>query len=317
MNPSENKRKNVLSLLNPGQKPAYTPAAFFLHFDPVYQRGQAAVNKHLEYFHYTGMDFVKIQYELAFPKISSIQKPRDWAKVPLYKEDFFEPQLEVVRGIVKAAKSEALVVETIYSPFMLAAETAGEERLTGHIRENPEAVKKGMETITASLLNFVRGCIRAGVDGFYVSTQGGEAYRFGGSPLFEQVIKPYDLAVWDEIGDHCIFNILHVCDYRGSYDDLTPFLDYPGQVVNCSLKVGSKTMTPKETAKLFGRPFMGGMERKGIIVSGTEDQIRQAAESVLAEAPERFILAADCTVPSETPWDHLRTAINAAHQAEG
>ena len=59
---------------------------------------------------------------------------------------------------------------------------------------------------------------------------------------------------------------------------------------------------------------MGGLERKGVIATGGLDEIRQAAEGVLAEAPERFILAADCTVPSDTPWKHLKTAIDTAHQ---
>ncbi len=49
---------------------------------------------------------------------------------------------------------------------------------------------------------------------------------------------------------------------------------------------------------MFGRPFMGGLDRKGVIATGSLEEIRQAAASVLAEAPERFILAADCTVAS-------------------
>jgi uroporphyrinogen decarboxylase len=38
---------------------------------------------------------------------------------------------------------------------------------------------------------------------------------------------------------------------------------------------------------------------------------------LLEEAPDRFILAADCTVPSETPWENLKTAIAAAHEDRG
>jgi uroporphyrinogen-III decarboxylase len=59
---------------------------------------------------------------------------------------------------------------------------------------------------------------------------------------------------------------------------------------------------------------MGGLERKDIIATGTADEIRQTITAVLAQAPEHFILAADCTVPSETPWDNLKTAIDTAHQ---
>ena len=62
-----NKRDAVLSLLDNDHTSDYVPAAFFLHFDPLYHRGQAAIDKHLEFFNYTGMDFVKIQYEKVFP----------------------------------------------------------------------------------------------------------------------------------------------------------------------------------------------------------------------------------------------------------
>ena len=308
------KRELLLSLLDNDQKPAYIPAAFFLHFDPAYRRGQPAVDKHLEYFHYTGMDFVKIQFEHPFPPLPSIQQPQDWAKAPLYKEDFFEEPLRVVDGLVKAAKKEALVVMTLYSPFMLAREASNDQLLTGHIRENPEAVKKGLQIVTESLLNFVHGCKRLGIDGFYVSTQGGEADRFKGTHLFEECVKPFDLAVWEEIRRSCLFNILHVCDYDGGYDDLAPFLDYPGHVVNCSLKLEDKTLTPQEVSHMFGRPFMGGMERLGVIASGSPEQVQREAEKALAGASERFILAADCTVPSGTSWDNLKTAIETAHQ---
>ena len=59
---------------------------------------------------------------------------------------------------------------------------------------------------------------------------------------------------------------------------------------------------------------MGGLERKGVIATGNAEAIRQAVGAVLADSPERFILAADCTVPGDTPWENLKTAIDAAHQ---
>jgi uroporphyrinogen decarboxylase len=107
---------------------------------------------------------------------------------------------------------------------------------------------------------------------------------------------------------------LHICDYEGGYDDLAPFLDYPGHVVNSSLRLTNRMLVPREVAEMFGRPFMGGMERKGVIATGSAQDIRKEAEGALSKAPERFILAADCTVPSETSWDNLKTAIGTAHE---
>ena len=128
-----NKREAVLSLIDENQAVPYTPAAFFLHFPPEYHTGQAAVDKHLEYFRATGMDFIKIQYERTFPPIPDIRVPDDWAKMPHYGLDFYEGQLEAVEGLIKAAKAEAVIIMTLYSPYMCAGHTTSDELLTEHL----------------------------------------------------------------------------------------------------------------------------------------------------------------------------------------
>ena len=105
------------------------------------------MDKHLAYFRYTGMDLVKIQYERVFPPVPAIRTPDDWAKMPLYGRDFYEPQLQVVAGLVKAVRDEAVVVQTLYSPFMCAGQTTSSELLLAHIKEAPDKVRKGMEII--------------------------------------------------------------------------------------------------------------------------------------------------------------------------
>jgi uroporphyrinogen decarboxylase len=308
-----NKRDRLLELVH-GEGPADTvPAAFFMHFDPAFHRGRPAVDKHLEFFQRTGMDFVKIQFEQPLPPAAPIRKPQDWVNAPVYPDEFFEGPVRVAEGLVKAAGSEALVIMTLYSPFMWAGHLVEDALLEEHLRENPDAVKRGLDIMTENVLKLVRGCKRAGVDGFYASSQGGEAHRFKGTRIFERYIKPADLAVWSEIGS-CAFNILHVCDYDGPYDNLAPFLDYPGHLVNASLRLGDRSLSPKELSQTFGRPFMGGLERTGVLATGSPDEVRRAAQGVLAEAPDRFVLAADCTVPSDTPWDNLVAAIDAAHK---
>ncbi len=310
-----NKRDSMLSFLKGLSPPSYAPAAFFLHFDPLFHKGQAAVDKHMAYFHHTGMDFVKIQYEHVFPQLPEIQTPDDWALMPLYGADFYREPLKVVRGLVEAAKDEALVILTLYSPFMCAGHTTSDATITEHLKKDPEKVKAGLEIITESLLRFVKACIRIGVDGFYASTQGGEAHRFKDPTLFETYIKPYDRVLMQEINRACPFNILHICDYHGGYDDLMPFLDYPGHVVNCSLQVGETTLSPSEAAQLFKRPFMGGLDRHGVITSGDKAAIKARVQTVLDSAPERFVLGADCTLPSDIDWDDVRLAITTAHNA--
>src|SRR5215213_7561762 len=88
-----NKRDTMLSLIHGTASPEYIPAAFFLHFDSAYHQGQAAIEKHLEFFHATGMDFVKIQYEQPFPASAPIRKPEDWEHAPVCAEEFFEASI--------------------------------------------------------------------------------------------------------------------------------------------------------------------------------------------------------------------------------
>jgi uroporphyrinogen decarboxylase len=259
------------------------------------------------------MDFVKIQFELPFPARPQIVKPADWKQMPLYRDDFYAPQLEVVKGLVKQAKSDALVVMTLYSPFMCAGQTS--DLVTRHLTEDPESVKKGLEIITDSLVTFVKACITAGVDGFYASTQGGEAKRFNDPGYFRDYIKPPDLVLMKEMQRSTVFNIVHVCDYVESYADVAPFLDYPGQIVNSPLTFGAKKYSPKELSTVFERPYMGGLERHGILATGNTADVKRATQDVLNQAPDRFILGADCTVPSDISWNNLKMAIATAHGA--
>jgi uroporphyrinogen decarboxylase len=313
MDAATNKRDALLGLLDKHSSQKYIPAAFFIHFEESFRLGPAAVKKHLEYFRYTGMDLVKIQYERTFPPIAEIKKAEDWEKMPFYKLDFYEPQLEVVHGLVKEAKEEALILVTLYSPFMCAKHSVTSELVTDHLQKNPEAVRKGMEIITDSLMLFVQECIRLGVDGFYASTQGGEVGRFQDTQIFQNYIKPYDLVLMNEINRSCLFNILHVCDYNGPYNDFSPFLDYPGHLVNCNPQLSTGRMPWKEIAQMFQRPCMGGLDRQGIIVSGTKEEIKKEVHDKLRQVSHPFVLGADCTLPGDIPWSNIRTAIAAAH----
>ncbi len=314
MSAAKNKREAMLGLLENNTRQDYIPAAFFIHFDKACHFGQAAVEKHLEYFRFTDMDFVKIQYERTFPPIPEIRKPADWGKMPLYRLNFYEPELEAVKGLVGAAKKEALILVTLYSTFMCAGHTATRPQLLAHLHEDPDQVKKGLEIITESLMLFVKECIRLGVDGFYASTQGGEAGRIKDPRLFKEYVKPFDLRLMNEINRSCVFNILHVCDYNGPYADLTPYLDYPGHVVNCNPQLTTGKLTWQEVTHMFKRPCMGGLDRHGIIVSGGTGDIDKAVEQVLNEAPRPFVLGADCTLPNDIKWDNIRSAISAAHR---
>jgi uroporphyrinogen decarboxylase len=310
---AKNKRDLVLSVLDMSKANTYIPAAFFMHFGGDYNFGQAAVDRHLAYFRATDMDFVKIQYELGMPRME-LQKPSDWDKVPVYKKDFFEPVLGIIEGVVKEAKSEALIIPTVYSPLMCAGQMAGgRKNLFQQIEENPDAVLNAMHKATESVLNYVKAAIERGADGFYLSTQGMEVNGLS-KDLFEKFVRPFDMEVMSHADKNCAFNILHICDYEGKYEGLSAYTTYPGKVVNTPIALADGTpVTTQAMAALFKRPIMGGINRLGEIAKGTPEELHAAVDKALEEAPANFILAADCTIPNTTDWETLRSVIQKAH----
>jgi uroporphyrinogen decarboxylase len=218
-------------------QPNYTPAAFFLHFGEGYKNGPAAAQKHLEFFRSTDMDFVRIQFEQLYSPQDFIQKPSDWANIKPGKLDFYEPLLVTLRELIKAEKKNPLIVMTLYSPFMCAGHLATTPMLIQHLEENPDAVARGLEIVADHQMLFVRACIKEGIDGFYMSSQGSEAKRFSRPEIFAKYIRPYDLVAMTEVAKRCPLSIVHVCDFVAPYADYNATKDYPGHVINCNVKL--------------------------------------------------------------------------------
>ncbi|WP_294618475.1 uroporphyrinogen decarboxylase family protein [uncultured Bacteroides sp.] len=308
-----NKREVMQQFLNGTLDKSYVPSAFFMHFGKDAKIGENAINAHLRYFLLTGMDFVKIQFEQGYGRIK-IEKAEDWDKIRPLPNDFFAPTLNVVKGIYDIAGTDAMVLPTVYSPFQMLIQTVGAKTVVAYADKEPERIKQALEYFTDALIGYVKACKQIGVDGFYTPTQGGEQKFYEVPGFFDTFVKPYDLKVMKECNTDTKLNILHICDYEGSYDDLTRFTSYPGQIVNAPIEVNGKPFSLKDCERLFKRPVMGGLYRKGTILEGSKEQVAKEVKTLKHDlAGKRFILGADCTVLPKTPMDNIRTAIQTSH----
>ena len=309
----KSKRDLMMQVLDMSGIPNYIPAGFFMHFGV---KGDAAIKAHLDYFHATGLDFVKIQFdEQGLPKNDQIKTAKDWSMMPILPEKWFEPALYLLKSLIKEAKSEALILQTLYSPYQMAKQAIPWELLVEHVKEDAESVCRGMENITLSIMNFVHAAARLGVDGFYTCTQGGETNRVADQSLFNRTIKNYDMILYKEVSQLVPFNILHICDYEGSYEGFASrFHDYPGQVVNVPLTADQKPLSLLQASEIFKRPVMGGLDRHGILTTGTPEEIKKVTMEALKNAPANVILSGNCTVDRKIPIENLKAAINTAHE---
>ena len=311
---ADNRRERILQVLDQSRPNEYVPAGFFLHFENTL--GRKAVEDHKAFYKATNMDFVKVFYEIAVPKID-IQSGKDWEKVPVYSEEFFAPQVAVIEDLAREFGKEAFILPTVYSPLALAHQTLGRGKdFKKLIEEDPKAFGQAIKNLSLSIENYLRSARKHGADGFYVSSQGGDGNTI--SPkIWKEQIRPWDKHVSEVANEIGLINILHICDYGTPYKNaeaLYEYADYPASIINVPLKFSDgSTLNLKEAQKRFGRPIFGGLERLGVISKGTLEEAKAEVDKVLKDAAPNFILGADCTVPGDTDWEKLRAVIDYAH----
>ena len=311
---ASSKRERILQVLDQSRPNEYVPAAFFLHFEN--KLGRKAVQDHKDFYRATNMDFVKVFYEIAVPKVD-INSGSDWEKVPVYGEEFFAPQVAVIADLAREFGNEAFVLPTVYSPLALAHQTLGRGKdFKKLIAENPKAFGKAIKNLSLSIENYLRAARKAGADGFYISTQGGDGNSIP-EKIWKEQVRQWDKHVSEVANEIGEINILHICDYGTPFKNaeaLYGFADYPASIINVPLKFSDgSTLNLKEAQKRFGRPIFGGLERLGVIANGSIEEAKAEVDKVLENASPNFILGADCTVPGTTDWENLRAIIDYAH----
>lgn len=290
---------------------SYVPAAFFSHFKA--REGDAAVAAHLEFFLETNADILKVQFEQRAPRARDLDTEEGWANIEMLPEDFYRPTLEIIKKLQAVAGKDVYVLPTIYNPHQVARQSLTEKYIVEAATNRPETLKKVLDNYKQALLWLVRECKAIGIEGFYMTTQGGEKkfYDIPGD-FYGTYIKPYDLEIMGECCKDTKCNILHICDWEGTHDDLSRFADYPAQIVNTPFDLDGTYFSLQDGVDLFGRPVLGGLDRKGEINKIEGQELSEFITKVLDEAPKgKTMLGAECTV--SVPASRINTAISAAH----
>lgn len=293
--------------------PDYVPAAFFVHFGREQKQGEAAVNAHLQFLLKTNADVLKVQFEQYQPRIQHLDRQETWDSIGPIAEDFYRPTLEIIRQLQDCVGLDVYVMPTVYSAYQVARQSLRDENIARAAVERPNDLKRVMGYYQKALMWFVRECKKAGIEAFYMPTQGGEMKYNAIDGFFDHIIKPFDQELMRLCQQNARFTILHICDWEGTYDDLSKFKDYPGDIVNTPLILNGTPFTLNDAEKLFRRPVFGGLKKEETIIKGTVDEVRQEVNNLLNKAPRgRTMLGADCTV-SAAPIINIYTAVSTAH----
>ena len=78
-------------------------------------------------------------------------------------------------------------------------------------------------------------------------------------------------------------------------------------------------LSMEEGQKLFpGKVLMGGLpNRSSVMTEGSKEQLVGEAQRLIRQfGPTHFILGADCTLPTELPYERVRWLAEAAREIE-
>jgi uroporphyrinogen decarboxylase len=316
------KRERLQAALR-GEPVDRPPVALWRHFPVADQEPQAFADAVVEFQQRFDFDFVKITPASSYCVRDwgtedvwegdtegtrrytwhPVQNPGDWMRLPVLDPErgTLGEHLEAVARIRQALPEIPLVV-TVFSPMAQAKKLAGSQQLLVHLRQAPEALARGLETIAESTRRFVRAALARGVDGIFYAVQHA-SYLLLSPEEYQRFGRPYDQAILEEAAGAWL-NILHLHGEAVMFD---LFVDYPVAVWNWHDRETPPALA--EAQRKVPGAVLGGLSRENVLVRGTPEQVmREAQEAFAQTGGRRFILGTGCVVPIHAPEINLRAA---------
>ena len=319
-----NKKERVIAAIH-GHGVDAVPSSFSLHFPTEEAAGDAAVKAHLRFFKETDTDILKVMNENLVPYVGEFETAAQYARaLPRFKADaaFIVRQIDMTKRILDACEPTAFTVGTMHGVMISSAHPmlnmrggmSYEERRQFQLQlfhQDPTAMLDVCRRIANALCMLAEQYIHAGLDGIYYAALGGETCYFSDEE-YDRWIKPLERQVLECIQQNGGYVFLHICK-KGlnmkrfvSYSDCADVINWGIYEAPMSLEAGTELFK--------GKTVLGGLKtHDGILDHGSDEEIRSRVKEIIAaHGPRRFILGADCTLPTNLDTHRIRTAVEAA-----
>jgi len=214
-------------------------------------------------------------------------------------------QLECLRLLGHAFAEDAVpFVQVVYNPLTQALRLAGRDMLLRTMRQQPDRLRTGLNTITETTLRFVEALRRnTAIAGLFYIVELAD-FTLLSEAEYHSFGYPYDRKIYDSIARNWWLNILQI---RGAAPMLHRFSDYPMQVFNWSDQNGHPALASARTT--FKGALCGGLAASAHLHFGTPAIIRDAARKIINDMGQRrLILSAGRSLPISTPRSNLQAA---------
>jgi uroporphyrinogen decarboxylase len=237
-----------------------------------------------------------------------IHAPEQWPALQVLdpEQGALGAQLRCLELIHQAVGDDVPFIQTIFNPLSQAKNLVGKQNLVAQLRENPAAVRAGLETITTTTVRFIEAARRQGISGIFLAVQHA-SFELLSEQEYGEFGLPLDRRLLEAAGGLWL-NVLHLHGNRVMFDLLA---DYPVQVVNWHDRETPPTL--RQGQDRVKGAVLGGLRQWETMLRGTPDDVRAEAQDAIRQTGgRRFVLGTGCVTPITAPWSNLRAAREAA-----
>lgn len=296
------------------------PVSVWFHFTGEDRFGERFVETHYDYYKRSGVDFLKLMNDafFPFPFDVSVKTPSDWRSVKPHGKNskYIQEQAEYAARINDKLQGDCMTFWTVFAPFSSMRFALGDPMVTEHLKQDPESVIEGMKAVAQDCADIIELCTtKGGCSGSYIALHSADVGRFTKDQYMDW-IRPQDMMVVDRMNATSPYNIAHLCGWSGIKNHIDWWKDYPLQLMHWACHIDDVKW--EDGANYFGdTPRMGGFDSRptGVLYTGTEEEIKTETKRLLSvSGTTNVLLGADCTVPSDIDYDHIRWVVEAAEE---
>ena len=320
-------RQRIQTLLS-GSKVDRLPVAFWRHFPMDDQDTNRLASATIHFQDTFGMDIIKVSPSSSFcikgwgvrdEWIGNIEGTRDYlpshrlCTSDIRNLPILDPTIGLLGNQLKTLSTlsdyyypQTPIIQTIFSPLAQLKNLLGKNLLINAIRNNPESVMSGLETITESIILFLGECAKLNIDGIFLAVQQASS-DFLSKEEFLKFGKSFDEMLFPNLEDFWI-KVLHIHGKNIYFDSVS---EYPFNILNWHDRDTYPDL--KTAAKLSQKVFCGGLNRIDTMVRGNEDTIKhEIDDAVIQTGMHNFILGTGCVLPIITPYGNIKYAVDYA-----
>lgn len=319
-----NKKERVIAAIQ-GKEVDAIPCGFSIHFPKNLAFGEMGIESHLKFFRETDTDILKIMNENLLPDVGDIRCAEDWKKIPHYtlETPFLAKQIEFVQRILDKCGDEGFTLGTLHGICACAIHPIenryGYEQvrkmLCTHFRENKMVVLDAFKRITEAMCLLAQKYVDIGLDGVYYAALGGEKHYYTDEE-FALCIEPFDKEILNVVKEAGGYTFLHICKENLNMERYISYNKY-ADVVNWGVFEAPYSL--EEGKKLFPETtIMGGLaNRKGVLIEGSIETLQEEVKKLIEKhGPRKYILGADCTLPTEISYERIKAVVDVARKKE-